>query len=142
MKFKHIDNYAKAAPLLAISGILILKYFLVPSDSKTTLYVSAILGFIAMLLLIYTAETQSGEIVENNYSGVGHTKKEDGSCQPEILNPHETRKGIDGVKTPYSPDVFKIRNGIKAIITPEGKVKETTFIGKIANIGYTKKIKI
>lgn len=140
MKLKHIDNYAKAAPLLAVSGILILIYFLVPSDSKTSLYVSAVLGFIGMSLLIYSAGTQSGEIVENNYSGIGYTKKEDGSCQPEILNPHETRKGIDGVKTAYSPEVFKIRNGVKAIITPEGEVKETTLIGKIANVGYTSEL--
>ncbi|MGB4655412.1 MAG: hypothetical protein WBH98_08275 [Bacteroidales bacterium] len=136
MKLKHIDNYSIAFVL----GLLWLCNIVVLNRSKVFMYSFMIIPVLIIIIALYAYLFQSGEIVENNYSGIGYTKKEDGSCQPEVLKPYETRKGIDGVKTPYNTEkVFKICNGIKARITPTGKVEETTLLGKIANIGYTKK---
>ncbi|MGI6342389.1 MAG: hypothetical protein ACOXZ9_05365 [Bacteroidales bacterium] len=141
MKFKHIDNYTKGLIIGALGVIIMFAPGLL--GVKPYFSVGMALCVTALILMGYTYWFKSGEIVENNYLGTGYTKKEDGSCQPEILKPHETRKGIDGVKTPYNTEkVFKICNGIKARITPTGKVEETTLLGKIANVGYTNKFKI
>ncbi|MGB4655413.1 MAG: hypothetical protein WBH98_08280 [Bacteroidales bacterium] len=135
MNFKHIDNYAYSVFFLVLFVIsLWLGKISVHFDNLTIL-----IALFLLLSAVFTLKVKSGEIVENNYCGIAYTKKTKSIDEPEILTPHETRKGIVGVITPYRQEVFIIRNGIKVKIMPNGEIKETTLIGKFMNTGYKTK---